>query len=126
MLLSGPSRGPSIEKFLSQNARYETKSFTALVTEYLMKFEKEIDGYLLSLGKDGFAYIRNLFSGNAQMLQTVTVFKRNWLNLNMMVLHAMCILRNSYVNFGIMMCNSYEKFYTCYSSIFFTSIITAI
>ena len=40
MLQSGPSRGPSIEKFLNQNARYETKSFTELVTEYLMKFEK--------------------------------------------------------------------------------------
>ena len=100
MLLSGPSRGPSIEKFLSQNARYEIKSFTELVTEYL-KFEKEIYGYLLSLRKDGFAYIRNPFSGNAQMLQTGMVFKRNWLNLNMIVLHTMCILRNSYVKFGL-------------------------
>ena len=101
MLQSGPSRGPSIEKFLNQNARYETKSFTELVTEYLTKFEKEIDGYLLNLGKDGFAYIKNPFSGNAQMLQTGTVFKRNWFNLNMMVLYAICILRNSYVKFGL-------------------------
>ena len=43
MLLSGSSRGPSIKKFLSQNACYETKNFTEQVTEYLMKFEKEID-----------------------------------------------------------------------------------
>ena len=35
-----------------------------------MKFEKEIDGYFLSLGKDGFAYIRNPLTANAQMLQT--------------------------------------------------------
>ena len=41
MLLSGPSRGPSMEKFLSQNAQYEIKSITELVTEHLMKFEKK-------------------------------------------------------------------------------------
>ena len=35
-----------------------------------MKFNKEIDGYFPSLGKEGFAYIRNLFSANAQLLQT--------------------------------------------------------
>ena len=43
MLLSGPSRSFSMEKFLSQNTHYETKSFTELVTKYFMKFEKEID-----------------------------------------------------------------------------------
>ena len=35
MLLSGPLRGPSIEKCLSQNARYETKSFTELALNIL-------------------------------------------------------------------------------------------
>ena len=56
MLLSGPSRGPSIKKILSQKGRYEIKSFIELVTKYFMKFEKEIDGYFLSLGKAEFAY----------------------------------------------------------------------
>ena len=57
MLLSGPPRDPSMEKFLSQNSHQEIKSFTDLVTKYLMKFDKEIDGYFPSLCKDGFAYI---------------------------------------------------------------------
>ena len=74
MLLSGPSRNHFMEKFLSQNAYCETKSFTESVTKYLMKFEKEIDAYFLNLGKDGFAY-RTLeipFTANTQMLQTRT------------------------------------------------------
>ena len=76
MLLSSLSRGPFIEKFLIQNKRYDTKSFTKLVTKYLMKFEKEIDQYFPSLGKNGFVYTRNSFTANAQMLQAGTVFKR--------------------------------------------------
>ena len=59
-----------MEKFQSQNARYETKSFTKMVTKYLMKFEKEIDRYFLSPRKDG--HVRNPFTANAQMLQTET------------------------------------------------------
>ena len=51
MILNGPSRGPSMKKFLSQNLYFETKSFTELVAEYLIKFEKEIDGYFSSLVK---------------------------------------------------------------------------
>ena len=86
MLLSDSSKGLSIEKFLSQNAHYEAKNFTELVTKYLMKFEKEIDEYFPSLGKDGFACTRNPFTANAQMVQTGTVFKRNLLNFNMIVL----------------------------------------
>ena len=76
MLLSSLSSGPSIEKFLIQNKRYKIKSFTELVTKYLMKSEKEIDEYFPSLGKNGFVYSRNSFTANAQMLQTGTVFKR--------------------------------------------------
>ena len=38
----------------------------------LMKFEKKIEGYFASLDKDKFAYIRNPFTANAQMLQTGT------------------------------------------------------
>ena len=72
MLLCDPLRGPFMENFQSQSAHYETKSFTKLVTKYLMKFDKVIDGNFQSLGKNGFAYIRNPFSANAQMLQIGT------------------------------------------------------
>jgi len=40
-----------------------------LVTEHLMKFEKEINGCYPSLGEDQFAHLRNPFAANAQMLQ---------------------------------------------------------
>ena len=43
-----------MEQFLSQNANFKTKSFTELATKYLMKFEKEIDGYFPSLVNDRF------------------------------------------------------------------------
>ena len=109
MLLSGPPRSSFIERFFRQNARYETKSFTKPVNKYLMKFEKEIDGYFSCLGKDGFGYIKNPFTTNVQRLQIETVFKSNWLNFNMMVLHSVCILRNSYVSFWFMIFNSYKK-----------------
>ena len=59
-----------MKKFLSQNAHYENKSFPELVTKYLIKFEKEIDIYFPSPGKDRFAYITNRFTANPQMLQT--------------------------------------------------------
>ena len=72
MLLSSPSRGPCMEKFLSQNAYYEIKNFTKLVTEYLIKFEMKIHEYFPSQSKNGFVYIRNPFTANAQMLQTET------------------------------------------------------
>ena len=67
MILSGLPKSPSLEKFLSQNPHFETKSFTDLVTEYFMKFEK-IDRYFPSLGKDEFAFIRNPFTTSAQIL----------------------------------------------------------
>ena len=54
---------------MSQSAHYETKSFTELATEHLMKFQKEIDVYFSSLFEDDFAYIRNPFTANIQMLQ---------------------------------------------------------
>ena len=62
VILIGPSRGSSKEKFLSQNPHFRTKSFiefNIFVTS--LKFEMEIDGYFLSLGEDEFAYIRNPF-----------------------------------------------------------------
>ena len=54
-----------MEKYLNQNPQFETKSFTELVIEHLMKFEWEIDKYFPSLGKDEFAFVRNPFTANA-------------------------------------------------------------
>ena len=90
MLLSNPLKGLSVEKCLSQNTHYEIKNITELVTEHLMKFEKKTDEYFPSLGKD--AYIRNPFTANAQMPQTGTGTHEELVKLNMMVLHAMCIV----------------------------------
>ena len=61
-----------MENFLSQNPHFETRSFTELVAEHLIKFKREIDEYFPSLGNDEFAFKRNLFIANAQMLQAAT------------------------------------------------------
>ena len=60
------------EKSLNQNSQFETKSFTELVIEHLMKFEWEIDKYFPSLGKDEIAFIRIPFTANARILQAGT------------------------------------------------------
>ena len=44
-------------KISESKSTFETKSFTELITEHLMKFKREIDEHFLSLGKDEFAYI---------------------------------------------------------------------
>ena len=99
MILSGSLRRASMEKFFGQKAHFEIKSFTELVTEHLMKFEKEIDGYFSSLGKMSLHILEILLLQTLRCCRLKQILKRNWLNSNMMVLHAMCILRNSYVNF---------------------------
>ena len=72
MILSCPSKCPFMKKVLSQNAHFKTRRFPELVTKHLYKFDKEIDGYFQSLGKDEFAHIKNFFVANAQMLQIGT------------------------------------------------------
>ena len=69
MILNDPPKSPSVEKFLSQNPHFGTKTFTKLVTENVVKFEKKIDEYFPSLGKDESAFIQNPFTANAQILQ---------------------------------------------------------
>ena len=59
----------TVTEFLCQNPQIETTRFSELVTEHLMKLEKEIDGYFSSLGGDEVAYLRNPFTVNAQTLQ---------------------------------------------------------
>ena len=70
MFPSGSSRGSSMEKFLSQNAYFKTKNFIQNWS-LNVKFQ-ESDGYFPSLGKDEFAYVRNSFIANTQMLQSET------------------------------------------------------
>ena len=62
----------TVTEFLCQNPRIETTRFSELVTEHLIKLEKEIDGYFSSLGEDEVVYLRNHFTANAQTLQAGT------------------------------------------------------
>ena len=55
----------TVTEFLCQNPQIETTRFSKLVTEHLMKLEKEIGGYFSSLGEDEVAYLRNPFTANA-------------------------------------------------------------
>ena len=48
------------------------KFHRTVLIEHLMMFEKEIDGYFPSLSKDKFAYIKNPFIANRQMLHAGT------------------------------------------------------
>ena len=94
MLLSSLSRGFFVEKFLNQNAHYETKSFTKLITEYLLKFEK----FQVKIKMD-LHMLENLSLQTLRYCRLGQVLKRNWFNYNIIGLHAMCVLKNSYVNF---------------------------
>ena len=62
----------TVTEFLCQNPQIETTRFSELVTEHVIKLEKEIDGYFPSLGEDEVAYLRNPFTANAQTLQAGT------------------------------------------------------
>ena len=57
----------TVTEFLCQNSQIETTRFSELVTEHLMKLEKEIDGYFPSLDEDEVAYLRNPFTANGQV-----------------------------------------------------------
>ena len=54
----------TVTEFLCQNPQIETTRFLELVTEHLMKLEKEIDSYFPSLGEDEVAYLGNPFTTN--------------------------------------------------------------
>ena len=71
----------TVTEFLCQNPRFETTRFSELVTEHLMKLEKEIDDYFPSLGKDKVAYLRNPFTANVQTLQAGTGMQEELLEL---------------------------------------------
>ena len=55
----------TVTEFLCHNPPFETARFSELVTEHLMKLEKEIDDYFQKLYEDEVAYLKNLFTANA-------------------------------------------------------------
>ena len=71
----------TVTEFLCRNPQIETSRFSELVTEHLMKLEKEIDGYFPSLGEDEVAYVRNRFTANAQTLQAGTGMQEELIEL---------------------------------------------
>ena len=71
----------TVTEFLCQNSQIETIRFSELVTEHVMKLEKEIDGYFPSLGEDKVAYLRNPFAANAQTLQAGTGMQEELIEL---------------------------------------------
>ena len=71
----------TVTEFLCQNPQIETTRFSELVTEHLMKLEKEIDGYFPSLGEDEVAYLRDPFTANAQTLQAGTGMQEELIEL---------------------------------------------
>ena len=91
----------TVTEFLCQNPQIETTRFSELVTEHLMKLEKEIDGYFPSLGEDKVAYLRNTFTANAQTLQAGTGMQEELIELQHDGLHAMCTLRKIWDIFGL-------------------------
>ena len=91
----------TVTEFLCQNPQIETTRFSELVTEHLMKLEKEIDGYFPSLGEHKVAYLRNTFTANAQTLQAGTGMQEELIELQHDGLHAMCTLRKIWDIFGL-------------------------
>ena len=71
----------TVTEFLCQNPQIETTTFSKLVTEHLMKLEKEIDGYFPSLDEDKIAYLKNPFTANAQTLQAGTDMQEELIEL---------------------------------------------
>ena len=87
----------------------ETKSFSELVTEHLMKFEKEIDGYFPSLGEDEFACLRNPSTANAQMVQAGTGVQEELVELQHDGFARDLYSEKNLCDIWLAMCNSYKK-----------------
>ena len=99
----------AVLKLLCQNPQFETTRFLELVTEHIVKLEKEIDGYFRSLREDKVAYLRNLFTAKAQTLQAETDMQVELIELQ----HDGCA-RDVYSernlsDFWFTMCKSYKR-----------------
>ena len=98
-----------VTEFLCQNSQIETTRFSELVTEHLMKLEKEIDGYFSSLGEDEVAYLRNPFTANAQILQAGTGMQEEPIELQHDGFARNVYSEKNLGDFWFTMCKSYKK-----------------
>ena len=99
----------TVTEFLCQNPQIETTRFSELVTEHLMKLEKEIDGYFLSLGENEVAYLRNPFTANAQTLQAGTGMQEELIELQHDGFARDVYSEKNFGDFWFMMCKSYKR-----------------
>ena len=99
----------TVTEFLCQNPQIETTRFSELVTEHLMMLEKEIDGYLSSLCEDKFAYLRNLFTGNAETLQAGTGMQEEVIELQHDGFARDMYSEKNVRDFWFTMCKSYKR-----------------
>ena len=99
----------TVTEFLCQNPQIETTRFSELVTEHLMKLEKEIDGYFLSLGENEVAYLRNPFTANAQTLQAGTGMQEELIELQHDGFARDVYFEKNFGDFWFTMCKSYKR-----------------
>ena len=99
----------TVTEFLCQNPQIETTRFSELVTEHLMKLEKEIDGYFPSLGEGEVAYLRNPFTANAQTLQAGTGMQEELIELQHDGFAHDVYSEKNLGDFWFMMCKSYKR-----------------
>ena len=99
----------TVTEFLCQNPQIETTRFSELVTEHLMKLEKEIDGYFPSLGEDEVAYLRNPFTANAQTLQAGTGMQEELIELQHDGFARDLYSEKNLGDFWFTMCKSYKR-----------------
>ena len=99
----------TVTEFLCQNPQIETTRFSELVTEHLMKLEKEIDGYFPSLGEDKVAYLRNPFTANAQTLQAGTGMQEELIELQHDGFARDVYSKKNLGDFWFTMCKSYKR-----------------
>ena len=99
----------TVTEFLCQNPQIETTRFSELVTEHLMKLEKEIDGYFPSLGEDKVAYLRNPFTANPQTLQAGTGMQEELIELQHNGFACDVYSEKNLGGFWFTMCKSYKR-----------------
>ena len=99
----------TVPEFLCQNPQIETTRFSELVTEHLMKLEKEIDGYFPSPGEDEVAYLRNPFTANAQTLQAGTGMQEELIELQHDGIARDVYSEKNLGDFWFTMCKSYKR-----------------
>ena len=99
----------TVTEFLCQNPQIETTRFSELVTEHLIKLEKEIDGYFPILGENEVAYLRNPFTANAQTLQAGTGFQEELIELQHDGFARDVYSEKNLRDFWFRMCKSYKR-----------------